>query len=433
MTAIYAVAGRPVLHSLSPVMFNAAFGELSMDAVYTRLAAFDGRDIIDTARTMGIRGLNVTSPFKEEVIPFLDDLDHEARAVGSVNTVVREEGSFKGYNTDHHGVRDALSRHAVPCKGKRAVVLGASGAGRAAALALLVSGSTVTLVNRSGHKAEKWAHALGCESLPMEAIDEAVRGADILVSCITSPGRIVTPSSLKAGLTVFDAAYGQETALRKDARAAGCRLIDGREWLLFQALPAFRIMTGQVPPERVMREALFGDTPSKKDSIGLIGFMAAGKSTTGAGLAAALGVTALDTDAAIAAGAGLSIPEIFARSGLDGFRALEEEAIDRIRETIPGVVSFGGGSVMSGKNVDIMRNRCISVWLWANPETVRARTEGDTTRPLLGGNGGAADAEALLFSRLPFYARASDLIVDTDRATPEEIVERICREIDTAR
>ena len=108
MSDIYAVAGRPIFHSGSPRMFNAAFKELALDAVYIRLAASTAEEVLSTAREVGIKGLNVTSPFKSDMLPLLDEVDADARRVGSVNTVIERNGRFIGHNTDISGVIGAL-------------------------------------------------------------------------------------------------------------------------------------------------------------------------------------------------------------------------------------------------------------------------------------------------------------------------------------
>lgn len=432
MGPLFAVAGNPILRSRSPEIMNAAFRALSIPGVYTRMAASGAVDIIETAKSMGIKGLNITAPFKEAITPFLDELDQHARAIGAVNTVINESGSLKGYNTDFTGVMEALRQKGVDARGKNTVVLGASGAGRAAVYALLLSGAGVTVINRTFSRARALAEAIGCAFLPIERIDEAISKADILISCISSCDRIVAPSSFREGMAVLDAHYSSETALTKDARMAGARVIDGREWLLFQALPAFRIFTGQDAPAGVMRKALYDGGRLSGTNVALIGFMGAGKSAAGEGIAGCLGMAALDTDRAIEEKTGLSIPEIFERRGEDGFRALEEAEVGRVRNVSHTVISLGGGAVLKEANRNVIREKCISIWLWASPETIIGRIGDDGKRPLLEGRARKTDMEAMLRARFPFYARAADCIINTDRSTPEEIIERICHEISTS-
>ena len=385
---------------------------------------------METADAMGLQGLNITSPFKEEVIPYLAGVDPMAQAMGSVNTVVREGGSFRGYNTDHTGVRDALVRAGIDGAGKRAVVLGAGGAGKAAAFALTSMGAQVSLVNRTFAKAAAWAGDAGCLPLPLSKLDESVRKAHILVSCITSGELVIDPEALGEDLVVLDASYARESALVKDARARGCTVIGGREWLLFQGAAAFRLFTGRDAPVEAMRAALYGAPGGGRKSVGLIGFMGAGKSAVAARLATVTGRALLDTDRAVEEATGLAIRDIFTRFGEEEFRRLEEREAARVNNLSCGVVSFGGGAVTRDANIKTIRERCTTVWLWASPRTILKRIGGNGERPLLDGAGGKGGMEGLLLSRLPFYARASDIIINTDGLTVREVVERICHEID---
>ena len=142
-TQVFAVTGNPILHSKSPQMFNAAFQELGIDAVYSRLAATSAEEAIACARAIGIQGLNVTAPFKEDVRGYLDTVDESANKINAVNTITLDSESheLKGYNTDHFGVVAAIEGHGISLEGKKAVVLGAGGAGRAAVYALENAGA----------------------------------------------------------------------------------------------------------------------------------------------------------------------------------------------------------------------------------------------------------------------------------------------------
>lgn len=119
MTRIFAVAGSPVFHSKSPLMFNAAFRDLGMDAVYVRLAASDASEVVRLAREMGLDGLNITSPFKSDIVLHLDEVDPDALLIGAVNTVKRRGDRLVGYNTDVAGVLEAIREAASIPRVKR--------------------------------------------------------------------------------------------------------------------------------------------------------------------------------------------------------------------------------------------------------------------------------------------------------------------------
>jgi shikimate kinase len=157
--------------------------------------------------------------------------------------------------------------------------------------------------------------------------------------------------------------------------------------------------------------------------------MGSGKSSAGQGVAARMGMAALDTDRAMVERAGLSISEIFDRHGEEGFRFLEEAEVRRVKKASRTVISFGGGAVLKAANRDIINERCVSIWLWASPDAILGRIGDDGERPLLEGRARKGEVEAMLNARLPFYARTADCIINTDGSTPDEIIERICHEI----
>jgi shikimate dehydrogenase len=429
MSDIYAVAGNPIFHSRSPRMFHAAFKELSVDAVYIRLAASTAEEVISTARQVGIKGLNITSPFKTDVIPFLDEVEADAQRVGSINTVVERDGRLIGYNTDVAGVAGALKESEFEPQGKKAVVVGAGGAAKAAALALLSSGAHVVLANRTAQKADEAARTLGCDALPIERIEEALKKAHLLISCISSEERFIEPSLLHEGLVVLDANYSRPTALLQDATHAGCRVIDGRLWLLHQALPAFTLFTGKDAPAKQVRKALIqkGWTPHR--NIALVGFMGTGKSSVAREIAGLAGLTFIDTDRAIEQKAGLSIAEIFDLKGEETFRVMEQAELHELWSLSHSVVSCGGGAVLSKRNRRTLRSTCVPVWLWADVRTALTRMGETDTRPLINGQEPEARARALLKERLFLYACTCDLLINTEGKSPHQIATRIWDEV----
>jgi len=410
-------------------MFNAGFRALSLDAAYVRLAASTAEEALSTAREIGIKGLNITSPFKSEVVPLLDEVEPGARKVGSVNTVITRDGRFVGYNTDVAGVIGALRESDFEPEGKKAVVIGAGGAGRAAALALQASGVRVVLVNRTGEKAFEAARILGCDALPLEHIADGLEGAHLLVSCISSNGRLISPSLLSSGLTVLEADYGRPTALLRDATDAGCRLIDGRLWLLHQAVPAFTLATGKEAPVAEMRKALFKRSWALHKNVALIGFMGTGKSTVAQEMAASSDLSFLDTDSAVEARAGMPVSEIFEMKGEAAFRMMEQDELQELWNVSRAVISCGGGAVLTKRNRRFLRSRCIPVWLWADVDTALTRVGGEGTRPLLRGDDPGSRARALLDERLFLYACTSDLVINTRGKTPRDIAARIWDEV----
>lgn len=424
MNSIYGVAGNPIFHSRSPVMFNTALRELSLEGIYIRLAASTAQEVATMVRKMGLDGLNITSPFKTAIIPYLDNLEGNAKLIGSVNTVVHKKGALSGFNTDVAGVLGALIHAGFDPKGKIAVVLGAGGAAKAAALALLSAGAQVTITSRTDRNAREAAENLGCDQAPLERIGKNLKSAHLLVAAISTYDRVIDRQSLHKRLVVLDANYAKPSALVQDAVAVGAQVIDGREWLLGQAIPAFELLTGKEAPVPSMRRALMKTKRDGRSNIALIGFMGSGKTAVAEALGAKTGMTVIDMDRRIEQKAGASIPEIFKTGGEETFRRVETEEMDTLRFVSNAVVSCGGGAVLRRPNVRVLRNNCLSIWLWADIETCLERIGEIASRPVLNGQD-MAKAAAILDGRRFLYASTCDMVINTEGKSPEEIAMRI--------
>jgi shikimate dehydrogenase len=267
------VIGDPVAHSRSPAMHNAAFAALGIAARYDRwhTPAPELAERVRSLRDPRVLGANVTLPHKIAVMPLLDRLDPLAALIGAVNTIVREpSGALAGYNTDAPAVVGTLAQAGLDPVGASVVILGASGAARAAAFALAGAGAAqILVVNRTLERAEELAadvlaaserddlrlHALAADD---DALAEALAGATLLVNATRARWRgdetplaaaLIPPRAL-----VFDMVY-RPTRLLADAAARGARTLDGADMLVRQAALAFERWTGRQPPLAVMRAA----------------------------------------------------------------------------------------------------------------------------------------------------------------------------------
>jgi shikimate dehydrogenase len=428
MTRLFAVAGNPIFHSKSPLIFNTAFRDLSFDGIYMRCAAASAQEAMTLVHEIGLDGLNVTSPFKTDTSAYCDRLEGDALSLGSVNTVVRTSDVCIGYNTDGDGVVGAVKTVLPHIAGIKAVVLGAEGAAKSAVSALVTAGAHVTCVNRTFEKARALCETYGCKAMPLSDLDEALRDAHLLVSAISSHERVVDPSFLRKDLIILEAAYGQPTLLVQDAQEAGCTIIDGRLWLLYQALPAFTHFTDLAAPIDVMSRVLMKRRIDSRKNIALIGFMGTGKTVVAKALGTITGMDVVDIDTRVEERAGMTIAEIFEKQGEGTFRQLEEEELEEARLDTGQIISCGGGIVMNKTNVRVLRNNCISVWLWARADTALARVGSTGSRPLLSSED-PAKVEDLLRKRVPRYARTCDLLIGTENKTPAQIAERIWHEV----
>jgi shikimate dehydrogenase len=272
-TRVCGIIGDPVEHSLSPVMHNVAFEELNLDFVYLafRVRREESREAITSARSLDLHGLNVTMPHKNAVMRYLDEIDSTARSIGAVNTILNNDGRLLGYNTDGIGALKALEENGITPNGKRLVLLGAGGAGKAIAFHSAPEVEELVILNRTPQKAKKLAEVLRKEfnkkingnAFSTEIMKQELRDADILVNA-TSVGMhpdvnqsLVSPSLLKPDLCVMDIIYNPiETKLAKDAKAVGAKVVSGIEMLVYQGAASFEIWTNHPAPVKVMKQAV---------------------------------------------------------------------------------------------------------------------------------------------------------------------------------
>lgn len=257
MRKLFALLGDPVAHSRSPAMYSRAFALLGADAAYLpcRVAAADLPAAVLGLRVLGAAGFNATVPHKGELLRLCDQLAPAAERIGAVNCVVREGDTFIGHNTDAPGLLRALRVAGVDATGARAVVLGAGGSARAAALALADRVQSLVVINRTESKARSLAssaHAAGCAfaegcASGSEAATRALAQATLVIHCTTiglgSLQLPFDPAQLAPGVTLVDLVYapGGETALLQAARARGLRTVDGIEVLVQQGILSLQL------------------------------------------------------------------------------------------------------------------------------------------------------------------------------------------------
>jgi 3-dehydroquinate dehydratase / shikimate dehydrogenase len=254
---VYGLVGAPVDHSVSPAMHNAAFRAAHLDAVSLPFPAADADDFVTFARAMGLKGAGVTTPYKVALMERVDECDPIARRIGAINTIRVASGRWLGGNTDASGFLVPLGDRAA-LAGQRAAVLGAGGAARAVAVALVSAGSSVTVHARDVQRAMDVAMRVGAKA---GAWPPARGQWDLLVNC-TPVGMYPhaeespMPADDLTGRTVYDLVYNPAmTRLLREARRAGCEIIGGLDMLVGQAREQFEWWTGVRPSAAVMREA----------------------------------------------------------------------------------------------------------------------------------------------------------------------------------
>ena len=355
------------------------------------------------------RGVNVTIPYKQAVLPFLDYADETARAIGAVNTIVSRDGKLCGYNTDLDGLILLIRRTGLDPAGKKMLILGTGGTSRTALFAAERMGArSVFRVSRTGREG----------SLTYEEALQNHTDADIILN--TTPcGMFPEPEAQPLPLEPFHALQGVvdviynplRSRLILDARSRGIPAEGGLYMLVAQAVRASEYFLDTVYPES-LTDRIYQRILRRKENIVLIGMPGSGKSSVGRILASRTGNTFADTDQLIVGKAGRPIPEIFRQDGEPAFRDLESIVIRNLSKQGGQVISTGGGAVLRPENVTALRQNGRLFWLDRDPDTLVPMDD----RPL-------ADTEAkikqLCLVREPIYRAAADVIIPVS-GTPED-------------
>ncbi len=271
-TRVYALVGHPIRHSLSPAMHNELFRRLGIDAVYVALDVRPERadEVGPAIRTLGLAGCNLTVPFKERVLPALDGVSAEAACAGAVNVVLNEEGRLVGHNTDGEGYLRALREElGVDVSGRRCVILGAGGTGRAVGAALAAAGvASVTWLNRTEARGAAAMEAIAPRfsgvrfaAGPLAAEAFAAQPWSLVVNCLSGAG---VPSvvgfpvaGLAEGAVWTDANYWMaDPPLLAACAARGVRIQRGIGMLMHQGARSFELFTGRSVDSDTIRGVL---------------------------------------------------------------------------------------------------------------------------------------------------------------------------------
>ena len=269
-----AVIGNPVAHSLSPAIHNAAFDALGLDFVYVAFRVEDIKSALAGMRALeNFRGLSITIPHKVSAMTCVDEIPDTDRHIGSINTVICEQGRLKGLGTDGPGALKALSDAGVQLTGKTVLMLGSGGAARAIAftladkirlkvLVLLDIDETMLTELVSDIKSGTDA-AVTSGIFSDKTLAAAMTGADLVINCTPvgmhprEDASLIDPSLFRSGQTVFDIVYTPlETRLLSDAKAAGLKTISGVEMFINQAVLQFEQFTGKEAPVDTMRRVV---------------------------------------------------------------------------------------------------------------------------------------------------------------------------------
>jgi shikimate dehydrogenase len=270
-TRLYGIMGKPVSHSLSPAMHNAAFQKAGLNCIYVPFEVQDVGLALKGFRAIGVRGVSVTIPHKQAVIAHLDTIDPVAEKIGAVNTLHLDGRQIHGTNTDWIGANQALET-VVELANTTVLVIGAGGSARAIGFGLQQDGATVIVANRTLARGQALARDLGCECCSLAAIKDLKVDALVNTTPVGMIPEIDTTPVPKTVLenipAVMDLVYAPiETRLLREAKQVGCRTVDGTSMLLYQGVAQFELWTGRKAPVDVMRAAL--DAGLKQQGEGL--------------------------------------------------------------------------------------------------------------------------------------------------------------------
>lgn len=411
----YGLIGEHLGHSFSKqIQTRIAEIENVKDYDY-QLVELDKVKIKEFMEKKDFKGINVTIPYKKDVIPYLDEMDESAKAIGAVNTIINVDGKLKGYNTDFGGFLYMVKAHNVHMEGKKVLIIGNGGACAAVkAVCKHENAKDIVIVSRSANRG-----AIGYDEMYTSHLD-----ADIVVN--TSPVGMF-PNIANAPIDVswfhklecvLDVVYNPIlTRLCFEAQEADIKRVIGLEMLIAQAKYTFEIFENMSFDDSIIDE-IKKEMLKDRCNIVLIGMPSAGKTTIGKMLEEKLGKEFFDLDDMIIAKAGKSIPEIFQESGEAGFRAIETEVAIEASKMNNKIIATGGGVVKHKVNMDFLRLNGITIFIDRDIDKLMSS---DPNRPL---SSSKQALQQMYKERYPLYQKYAAYIA-VNNANIEETVDDI--------
>lgn len=435
----YAVTGNPILHSKSPQIYNYWFHQDNIDAHYSRIAANTYDEALAIFKELRLHGMNITAPFKLDAYQNCDNINDLAEDIQSVNTIIDNElindklindgHSIIGYNTDYLGFIDTINNLNVDLNNKKVLVIGAGNASKNILFALKDFDCSTTLINRSIDKAKALANQYKVEYASLDNINELVKECDVLINTLDSKFLQINEDCFDRQI-IFDVTYHQSKLL-EIAKAKDLQYISGLEWLLNQAVPAYKLYTNK---QGIISQELRDEIQRERniDRIYLIGFMGSGKSSIGRELSKKLNYDFIDIDEMIieeekGRTSSSSINEIFEKYGEQYFRKIETETLLKYSHCKNTIISCGGGIISQQENIDIIKRDSAVLWLYAPFDVCMDRLRNSADRPIIN-NSSPEQINALYENRKPVYFKTSDIIINTNTSF-EKVLELASNEI----
>lgn len=362
--------------------------------------------------------INVTIPYKQDVIPYLDGISDTAKRIGAVNTIVNRGGKLYGDNTDFAGML-ALAKHiGVDMKGKKVLILGTGGASKTGhALAEYMGAESVYYVSRSGKNG-----SITYEQAVSEHSDaQVIINATPVGMFPKQGGRPIDISAFPKLEGVLDAIYNPlRTNLILDAQERGIPAEGGLYMLSAQAVHAAAVFK-DIPLDESLVDKAFKSVKNDKQNIVLIGMPSSGKTTVGRILAEKCGKELADTDEYIVKKIGMPIADFFAKHGEAEFRKIEKETVAGLASTGGKIIATGGGAVLDAENVRALKQNGVLVFLDRRPENLIATDD----RPLASRR---SALEKLYAERYDIYCAAAEVHIDAN-TTPGAEADAILKEL----
>ena len=362
-------------------------------------------ELAEFLRSGDFSGLNVTIPYKKEVLPYCNALSDRAKALGAVNTIVRrEDGSLIGHNTDFFGFHSMLLRCGIQVSGKKVLVLGSGGASATVVAVLRQMKANIIVISRSGENNYQNLHLHADASVIVNTTPVGMYpNVDI------SPLNLDLFPNLEG---VLDVVYNPaRTQLLMDAEKRGIPTQNGLWMLVAQAKESAEWFTGQQISDECIAN-IHGILRRQMENIVLIGMPGCGKSTLGKLLAERTGKQFVDADAEIVRKAGIAISQIFATVGEEGFRKLETEVLSELGKESELIIATGGGCVTRPNNYNLLHQNGHIIWI--QRQISNLPTDG---RPLSQQN----NLETMFAVRKPLYEQFADFSVINDGSLEETI------------
>lgn len=396
--------GRKLAHSASPQL-HALFGDYAYD-LFERTE----EQLPEFFRTCGLHGLNVTVPYKQTVLPYCDTLTDCARTVGSVNTLLFENGNILGDNTDVFGFQSLLAKYGIAVKRKKVLVLGSGGASKAVQYVLREQNADVIVISRTGEN-----NYVNLNKHRDAAIIVNATPVGMYPENGSSP---IDLTQFPVCKTVIDLIYNPlKTALLLQAETLGKQAVNGLFMLCAQAKRASELFQNRTLPDS-LTETAYRTLSRDLQNVILIGMPGCGKTTAGELLAQKTGRPFFDSDAAFENTYGISPKDYLVQSCEPAFRGKETEILKELCKHTGCVIATGGGAVTVPENLPLLRQNGTTVFLDRDADTLCIQD-----RPLTQTQG----IEALAKQRLPLYRDWADMTVRAD--SPEDAADTIRKEL----